>query len=249
MNKVFSILVTGATGLLGQSIVETLLGDGHTVVAISRSIDESFFSNLSSCNERLRLEQLDLTDYGAISRLSEKLAEEGFNCQIIIHAARTISKYEFETSGQQTTNNFSLDVSTTITAAYKLALSFSSKHPLQHILNIGSQYGTVVSAPNLYDDHSIESPPSYATAKAGVFHVTKELAVRLAPSVRVNAISLGGLYGRATEDFVKRYEAISLRDRMIPVQVATDAICALAIGPFDPMTGNIINLDDGWTLI
>jgi UDP-glucose 4-epimerase len=55
------ILITGATGLLGTHLVPALLSRGHSVVALSRTVDPDVFSAHPNQN-RLTWEQVDLSD-------------------------------------------------------------------------------------------------------------------------------------------------------------------------------------------
>lgn len=137
-----------------------------------------------------------------------------------------------------------------VVAPYELTMELANhpEHKLINVINVGSQYGVVTPNLNLYKD---EVPPSinYGVAKAALSHLTKELAVRLAgQGIRVNAVALGGLEGRMSDDFKSRYSALSPTGRMLTVREA--------IGPFEfltselskSVTGHTLVADGGWTL-
>ena len=61
------------------------------------------------------------------------------------------------------------------------------------IVNISSIYSFLAPDKNLYKNTKINNPAAYSVSKSGLNYLTKWLAVELAPKVRVNSISLGGV--------------------------------------------------------
>jgi 3-oxoacyl-[acyl-carrier protein] reductase len=102
---------------------------------------------------------------------------------------------------------------------------------------------------------------AYSAAKGGVVSLTRQLAVDLAPAVRVNAVAPGpvatdhlfrdlsdGSYGglEAAEDPTAAIaEALPLRRLITPEEVA-EAVLFLATSR--SMTGAVLNLDAGTTI-
>ena len=62
------------------------------------------------------------------------------------------------------------------------------------IINIASIYGEFGPDWSLYSGTQMSNPAAYGASKAGMIQLTKWLATTLAPSVRVNAISPGGIF-------------------------------------------------------
>ena len=101
-----------------------------------------------------------------------------------------------------------------VVVPYELTMALV-QHPsskLESVVNIGSQYGVVAPNLNLYSDPVRESPLHYGVAKAGMGHLTKELAIRLAgQGIRVNCVAYGGVEGRVDDDFKARYSSFPNR--------------------------------------
>jgi len=110
-------------------------------------------------------------------------------------------------------------------------------------------YGIVTATPALYDDPRNMAPMHYGVAKAALIHLTKEMAVRLAPrGVRVNAVSYGGIEGRADEAFAARYKKLAPLERMLRLDEVHAPVEFLLSAGASGMTGHNLVVDGGWTL-
>jgi NAD(P)-dependent dehydrogenase (short-subunit alcohol dehydrogenase family) len=75
------------------------------------------------------------------------------------------------------------------------------------VVNVASTYGVVGPDWGLYAGTKMGNPAAYAASKGGLIQLTRWLATTLAPDIRVNALSPGGIFRNQPESFVKRYEA------------------------------------------
>ena len=128
-----------------------------------------------------------------------------------------------------------------------MALAMQKNSRLSRVINIGSQYGSVVANPNLYDDPVAQSPLHYSVCKAALAHLTKELAVRLASkNIQVNCIAFGGVEGRVDEQFKARYAKLCPMGRMLQDKEVCGPVDMLLSDHFSGMTGHVLNVDGGW---
>lgn len=77
--------------------------------------------------------------------------------------------------------------------------------------------------------------------------LTRWLATVLAPDIRVNCISPGGVYRQQPEAFVERYLARTPLGRMAVEEDFKGAIAYLATGLSAYVTGQNLLVDGGWT--
>ncbi|MBX6744867.1 MAG: SDR family oxidoreductase [Acetobacteraceae bacterium] len=86
---------------------------------------------------------------------------------------------------------------------------------------------------------------SYTVAKAGLWALTQQLALALAPRIRVNAIGPGPALPsprQSQEQFARQYASVPLRHGTGPEEVARAVLAILAL---PSMTGQMIALDGG----
>ena len=115
-----------------------------------------------------------------------------------------------------------------------------------NILNITSIYAEQGPDWRLYEGTSIGNPAAYGASKAGLTQLTRWLATTLAPDVRVNAISPGGIFRNQPEAFVQRYVGKTPLARMATEDDFRGAIAFLTSDLSSYMTGQILGIAGGW---
>jgi NAD(P)-dependent dehydrogenase (short-subunit alcohol dehydrogenase family) len=90
------------------------------------------------------------------------------------------------------------------------------------------------------------NPAAYSASKSGLIGLTRWLATTIAPDVRVNAISPGGIYRNQPENFVKKYSDRTPLKRMATEDDFRGVIAFLASDMSKYVTGQVIEVDGGW---
>ncbi|MEM6272343.1 MAG: SDR family oxidoreductase [Bacteroidota bacterium] len=246
------IFITGGTGKLGRQFVAHLLAQGHTVITNSRSQ-----SNLLALAQELPDEgefhgiELDLEHADAVQEAEEFFADHDLQPHAVVHNARSLNYFNIQSDGTISPADFLAELRMDVVIPYDLTmrLALMPDSRLENVVNISSMYGMVAPNRELYTDFDQQSPINYGVAKAAQIHLTKELAVRLAPrNIRVNAISYGGFGGRAPEDFVERYRRLNPQARMLDDTEAPGALAFLLSEASRGMTGHNLVVDSGWTI-
>ena len=91
------------------------------------------------------------------------------------------------------------------------------------------------------------NPAAYAVSKGGIIQLTRYLATVLAPDIRVNALSAGGLWRNQDEEFHRRYKDRTPLKRMGTEEDMKGAVVFLASDMSAYVTGQNILVDGGWT--
>lgn len=99
----------------------------------------------------------------------------------------------------------------------------------------------------LYDGTSMGNPAAYAASKGGLIQSTRWLSTVLAPEIRVNCVSPGGIWRNQPESFVRGYEARTPMQRMGTEEDMMGAIAFLASDLSLYVTGQHIAVDGGWS--
>jgi len=116
------------------------------------------------------------------------------------------------------------------------------------VVLFGSIYGRVGPDPDLYAGTGLANPVAYGVSKGGLQQLMRYLAAELAPSVRVNAISPGGVERGQPVEFRRRYEQRTPLGRMATEADLKGAIAFLASDLSAYVTGHELVVDGGWTI-
>lgn len=249
-------LVTGATGALGRIIADTLAELGADLVLVDRpgsdfcQISEELAGrwgigvqhlhcDLEQQEQRVELIDLVKTEDGKLNILVNNAAFVG--ASNLAGWAVPFEKQSIETWQR------ALEVN--LTAVFDLSQGLT---PLLReaegacIINISSIYGLHGPDWRMYEDTSMSNPAAYGVSKGGLIQLTRWLATTIAPKVRVNTISPGGIFRGQPESFVRRYEERTPLQRMATENDFRGAIAYLASDMSQYVTGQNLSVDGGW---
>jgi NAD(P)-dependent dehydrogenase (short-subunit alcohol dehydrogenase family) len=140
---------------------------------------------------------------------------------------------------------------TNLTAVHLACQAFGRsmiEHGGGRIVNLASTYGLVSADPRIYGMSGMNSPVSYAAAKAGVIQLTRYLAVHWREKkIRVNCLVPGGVYDNQSPEFVANYCARTPLGRMAAAEDYQGVALFMLSHASDYMTGAVVAVDGGWT--
>jgi NAD(P)-dependent dehydrogenase (short-subunit alcohol dehydrogenase family) len=126
-----------------------------------------------------------------------------------------------------------------------------SKEVATDVLKRGAK-GNIINITSIAGEVGFKNLAHYCASKGGVLELTKELALELAPNIRVNAIGPGVIETDMTKDLLLNPEAKKNLLQAIPLgrlgrpeDIAKVAVF-LASDDSDYMTGHTIFVDGGW---
>ena len=118
------------------------------------------------------------------------------------------------------------------------------------IVNLSSIYGSVGPDMSIYEGSDFETEPDYAFLKGGIISFSRYLASYYAlKGVRVNCISPGGFYNNQPEPFLSKYIAKTPMGRMAEHDDMKGAALFLASDASRYITGSVLPVDGGWTMV
>jgi len=259
------VVVTGANGLLGKEFVKTILSNGGLVAAIDLE-----FNNLTNESKvennikdgKIKLYECDITNEKTFVETKEKIISdfpqkiEGLvNCAARdfipekgLNETGRFEDYPIETLDKTLNLNISAQI-----LSCKLFGSIMAMNKKGSIVNISSIYGLVSPDQKLYDHiensgSSYIKPISYSVSKSSLLNMTRYLATYWGEQgVRVNTLTLGGVYNGQDEEFVRKYEEKVPLERMANLQDYNGPIIFLLSDASSYMTGANIVVDGGLT--
>jgi NAD(P)-dependent dehydrogenase (short-subunit alcohol dehydrogenase family) len=250
-------LVTGAAGHIGSAISETLAEMGATVGVWDRDPEacEKSAAALGRIRKGAALSlPCDLSDEGAVRKHVQKAIADLKGLDILVHCAGYVGTSKvpgwavpFE---KQTVEAWDAAMRVNLTAAMLLAQE--AKDTLSasghgSVIFVSSIYGLVAPDFRLYESTDMANPAGYCASKGGLLQLMRYLSTLLAPRVRVNAVSPGGIWRNQPKAFLEKYQNRTPLARMGTEEDLKGAVAYLASDLSAYVSGQNLIVDGGWT--
>jgi 3-oxoacyl-[acyl-carrier protein] reductase len=238
-------LVTGGNGGLGQRICHALAQEGaHIAIMYARSRDqaESVAGELASLYHiNAQAFACDITDGAAVDRLVGEVTQAFGRLDILVNDAAYNHAIPFADLDNLTPEVWQRIMATNLTGPMLLTKAVAPHMKAQgrgRIVNISSVAGL----------SPMGSSIAYAVSKAGLIHLTRCMAVALAPETLVNCVAPGLLDGtRATANLrseqIQNSAASSLLKKPADKDDCADMVVTMCCT--ETMTGQTVVIDSG----
>jgi 3-oxoacyl-[acyl-carrier protein] reductase len=238
-------LVTGGNGGLGQHICHALAKEGaHIAVMYAQSRDqaEGVARELTSRHQiNAAAFACDITDAAAVEALIGAVKQSFGQLDILINDAAYNKAIAFNDLDNLTQVEWDKIIDVNLTGPMRLTKAVAPVMKAQgrgRIVNIASVAGLTPTGSSI----------AYAVSKAGLIHLTRCMAVALAPETLVNCVAPGLLEGtRATAnlnpEMVTRNASASLLKKPADKDDCADMVVTMC--RTETMTGQTIVIDSG----
>lgn len=242
MNK--TVLITGASKGIGRetaiyfakhnyNVVINYLTNEKEALKLKAIIEKNY--NVSSM-----IIKADVSNEIEVKNMLDKVIEKFKTIDVLVNNAGIAIDTTFE---DKTVDNFNKTLNINLIGTFlvsKYASYYMKKQEKAAIVNVSS-----TNSIDSYYPYSMD----YDASKAGVNLLTKNLAVELAPSIRVNAVAPGWVNTDMNKDLDKNYikeeeEKIALGRFAEPSEIAK-VIYFLASDDASYINGSIIVVDGG----
>lgn len=250
-------LITGATGKIGQEIAITIAELGADLILVD--LPGSDFSKvenriLNQFDISIKTLGCNLENEKSRQHLIDHINKNEKYLNIIINNAAFVGESDLEgwvtDFESQEISTWRRAIEVNLTSVFHLSKGLKNKlqnSPSSSIINIASIYGIYGPDFSLYEGTEMGNPAAYGASKGGLIQFSRWLATNLAPHIRVNCVSPGGVWRNQHDDFVERYETRTPLKRMATEEDFKGIIAYLASDMSLYVTGQNIIVDGGWT--
>lgn len=267
--KLFSVkdkivIVTGGMGQLGRQFSLALAGQGAKVAIFDINIEKRYISEKYRGNfdpDNLLFIQVDVTARDSIEVGLKKVNDKwGIPHGLINNAA--LDSPPNAPAGENGPFEFYSEYSwdkvmlVNVKGVFQCCQVIGGQMAMSGrgvIININSIYGIVSPDQRIYEYRSAEGSPffkpvAYSVSKSALQNLTRYLATYWArQNVRVNTLTMGGVFHNQDEQFLKNYCARTPLGRMAYEDEYNGAIIFLISDSSSYMTGSNLIIDGGWT--
>ena len=250
------VLITGGAGHLGRVMAETLAELGASIILLDRP-GAQFESIQHDLVHKWKVGCLciecDLESEEERNCAIQEIKSDGkgLNCLINNAAFGGTTALEgwvtpFE---EQSLATWRRALEVNLTAPFHISQAFAPELRAAkggNIINITSIYGEVGPDWRIYKGIEMGNPAAYGASKGGLAQLTRWLATTLAPDIRVNAISPGGIFRNQPQAFVGRYVTKTPINRMAIEDDYRGVIAYLASDLSAYVTGQVMRVDGGF---
>ncbi|HVC52610.1 MAG TPA: SDR family oxidoreductase [Stellaceae bacterium] len=238
-------LVTGGNGGLGQRICHHLAREGvHIAVMYAQSRDEAegVARDLASRHQvNAAAFACDITDGAAVERLVADVTGRFGRLDILVNDAAYNKAVPFADLDGLTMEVWDKIIAVNLTGPMRLIKAVAPVMKAQ-------QQGRIVNISSVAGIGPTGSSIAYSVSKAGLIHLTKCMAVALAPETLVNCVAPGMLEGtRATANLRREQidHAAATAILKKPADKDDCAVMVVTVCRSETMTGQTVLIDSG----
>jgi NAD(P)-dependent dehydrogenase (short-subunit alcohol dehydrogenase family) len=239
-------VVTGGEGQIGTEIVRGLEERGARVAVFDLQ------------SERFRV---DVTDRVAVERATDEIAREWGTPHVLVNAAALDSPPDApaeEVGPLESYPEASFDavMDVNVKGTFLCCQVVGARMAAEgrgSIVNVSSVYGMLSPVQDLYKfrrrgGDEFYKPIAYSVSKSALYNLTRYLATYWAKSgVRVNTLTLAGVWNEQPPEFLEAYTARMPLGRMADVREVVGPVVFLASDASSYVTGANLVADGGWS--
>jgi len=237
--KNLNIILTGATGVIGNSILDKLVTAGSNIVATGTN--EGKLKKIQDKYKNVNILKFDISDHSRIEDFVENCCKALSNkIDILINnAGITEDNLSIRMKEEEWKRVIDINLSSTF---------FMTKHVIKKMLK--SKNGKIINITSVVGHTGNIGQANYAASKAGIIAMSKSLAIEYGKkNIKVNCVSPGFILSEMTNKISDEHteilkSRISLNKFGNPEDVA-NTIAFLSSDLSDYITGETIHVNGG----
>lgn len=234
-------IVTGGNGGLGQRICLALANAGCKIAVVYAKSKEQAEEFVGTLETDAIAVQCDLTQPSDIQKMADSVLDHFGQIDILVNDAAYNKWIPFDDLDAMTLEEWDKILAVNLTGpmlCIKAVAPAMKKQGAGRVINISSIAGLGPTGSSI----------AYAVSKAGLNHLTKCMAVGLAPEVTVNGLAPGYIEGtRATSNLAPEYRARAAENNLLKKPADKDDIAdqVVVLCKAETITGQTLVVDSG----
>ena len=234
-----NIIVTGASGGLGNSIVKKLYENGANILATGTKKEK--LDDLKSQFNNIKILSFDISQNDEIDKFIENATKElGGNLYCIVNNAGITRD---NLAIRMSTDEWKKVIDVNLTSTFLL-----SKSAIKKMLK--NKQGKIINITSVVGHTGNLGQANYTAAKAGIVAMSKTLAIEYAKkNININCISPGFIKTNMTEKIDSKYKEIILSKipsaRLGEPEDIANAVLFLASNQSDYINGETLHVNGG----
>ena len=237
-----NIIITGASGGIGNSIVEKLYGNGANILATGTRVEK--LNELKTKFSNIKILKFDISQHEKIEEFINSATEElggSLDC-IINNAGITKDNLTIRMSLEEWTKVIDVNLTSTFLMC-KYSIKKMLKNKSGKIINITSVVGHTGNV----------GQANYTASKAGIVAMSKSLAIEYAKkNINVNCISPGFISTAMTDQIDEKHKELIIAkipsNRLGKPEDIANAVAFLSSDQSDYVTGETLHVNGGMYL-
>tara|TARA_B100002019_G_scaffold276010_1_gene274425 strand:+ start:21119 stop:21910 length:792 start_codon:yes stop_codon:yes gene_type:complete len=253
-----TVFITGAGGLLGTTYIESILKAGGKVIASELKGERS--KNLESNfgkNKNFLFLNIDVTNENDVLGIFKKLKEKSFEPNVVINNAAITGEFlvsqdkDFPNFSQTSLEEWKRTLDVNLTGCFLIAREMDrdivGKYPSK-LINVTSMYALKAPHHDIYENMPFKSFSAYSASKAGLHGLTTWLASYWSKrECNVNSFSPGAVFNNHSKEFQERVGKLIMSGKMAQPKEISDVMLFMCSEGSNHITGQMINVDGGFS--
>lgn len=253
-----TVFITGSGGVLGSTYVRRMLAAGAKVVSTDLPGPRAdALVETHGDNPDFGFYDMDVSDEAAVTAIFQRVMADGWQPNVVLNNAAITGEMlmgkgkSFPDFADTTVEDFEKTLRTNLTGAFMVARQMDrdivGKYPAT-LINVASMYALNGAHHRIYDGMPFKNFSAYGVTKAGIHGLTVWLAGYWAGrQATVNTIAPGAVFNGHSEEFQSRVSELIMADRMGKPDEIADVMLFLASEGAGYMTGQLVNVDGGFS--
>ena len=232
------ILITGASGGIGNSLVKKFLSLEGTVLATGTNTEK--LDNLKKEFPNINTLKFDISEHSKIEEFIENASSQLNGLDILVNnAGINLDNLSLRMKDEEWKKVIDINLGSTF---------FMCKHAIKKMLK--NKYGRIVNITSIVGHTGNLGQSNYAASKAGIIGMSKSLAIEYAKkNITINCVSPGFIQSKMTDNIVESIKAV-LTSRIPMSRLGTgedvsNTVAFLSSDAASYITGETIHVNGG----